>query len=423
MDRPSGEPGSSAARAFYFITGLYTLSASFIWSVNTLFLLKAGLDLFGVFLANAVFTAAMCLFEIPTGVFADTRGRKFSFLMCTVFLFIGTLGYASASWFGGGLAAFCLMSVVLGLGFTFYSGAVEAWVVDELKVEGYEGSLDRVFSRGGMISAASMVLGSLLGGILGQVSLSLPYVLRSAALFVLFLFALGFMKERGFVPVRGEAGSFWPRAREIASASVVYGWRVKGVRYLLLEGLSRSSFGIWGFYASQPYLLAKLGDMKAVWIAGVMTAGLALSTMAGNSLVGFARRLGGKRTSLLMAAAAISAAACLALSLAGSFVAAFAAIVIMTLFQGLFAPVRQAFINGLIPSAQRATVLSFDSLLGDGGAIVGQTGLGWLSRGLGLGAGYAGGSILLAGALPFLLLLRRLGSPADAEEGGSPKGE
>ncbi|HET7839395.1 MAG TPA: MFS transporter, partial [Rectinemataceae bacterium] len=389
------------------------LSASFIWSVNTLFLLKAGLDLFGVFLANAVFTAAMCLFEIPTGVFADTRGRKFSFLMCTVFLFVGTLGYASASWFGGGLLAFCLMSVVLGLGFTFYSGAVEAWVVDELKVEGYQGSLDKLFSRGGMIPAASMVLGSVLGGVLGQVNLSLPYVCRSAALFILFFFALGFMRERGFTPVRGGAQGFWSRAKGIATASAQYGWKVRGVRYLLLEGLSRSSFGIWGFYASQPYLLGKLGDMKAVWLAGAMTAALALSTMAGNSLVGLARRLGGRRTSLLMAAAAISALACLGLSFAGSFVAAFAAILLMTLFQGLFTPVRQAFLNELIPSSQRATVLSFDSLVGDGGAIVGQTGLGWVSKGYGLGAGYLGGSILLAGALPFLLLLRRLGSPAD----------
>jgi MFS family permease len=413
MSTSERKPGSAAARAYYFISGLYTLSASFIWSVNTLFLLKAGLDLFGVFITNAVFTAAMCLFEIPTGVFADTRGRKFSFLMCTIFLFLGTLGYAAASWLGGGLLAFCLASVVLGMGFTFYSGAVEAWVVDELKVEGYAGNLDAVFSRGGAISAASMVLGSLLGGFLGQLNLGLPYILRSAALLVLLFFALGFMREKGFTPIQGKEGRFWTRAKGIAAASATYGWKVKGVRYFILEGLARSTFGIWGFYAMQPYLLAKLGDMKAVWVAGLLTAAAALATMAGNSLVGRARGFFKKRTSLLVVAAAAAAASCLLLSFAGSFPAGIAAFLLMSIFQGLFAPVRQAYLNELIPSSQRATVLSFDSLMGESGAIVGQTGLGALSKGYGLGAGYAAGALLLAGSLPFLVLLRRLGQDED----------
>ena len=58
------------------IAGLYTLSASLIWGVNTLFLLEAGLDILGVFIANATFTASMALFEIPTGIVADTVGRR-----------------------------------------------------------------------------------------------------------------------------------------------------------------------------------------------------------------------------------------------------------------------------------------------------------------------------------------------------------
>jgi MFS family permease len=135
--------------------------------------------------------------------------------------------------------------------------------------------------------------------------------------------------------------------------------------------------------------------------------------MLGSSLVGFARSFGGKRTSHLLAAAAASAAACALVSVAGSFAAAMAALVLMTFFQGLFTPVRQAFLNDLIPSPQRATVLSFDSLMGDGGAIVGQTGLGWLSRGFGLGSGYLAGSVLLAAALPFIYVLKRLKEPAD----------
>ena len=56
-------------RSYFVIAGLYTLAAALIWGVNTLFLLAAGLDIFGVFIANAAFTACMVVFEIPTGVF------------------------------------------------------------------------------------------------------------------------------------------------------------------------------------------------------------------------------------------------------------------------------------------------------------------------------------------------------------------
>ena len=66
--------------SYYIISSLYTFSASFIWGINTLFLLNSGLDILGVFIVNALFAAGMTLFEIPTGVFADTKGRRYSFL-------------------------------------------------------------------------------------------------------------------------------------------------------------------------------------------------------------------------------------------------------------------------------------------------------------------------------------------------------
>ena len=72
---------SRVIRSYLVISGIFTLSASLIWGINTLFLLDAGLTIFEVFVANAAFTAAMALFEIPTGVVADTRGRRASFLL------------------------------------------------------------------------------------------------------------------------------------------------------------------------------------------------------------------------------------------------------------------------------------------------------------------------------------------------------
>jgi len=126
---------------------LHTLAASLIWGINTLFLLDAGLSNAQAFAANAFFTAGLVLFEVPTGIVADTRGRRFSYLVGTVTLTIATVFYlvmwraAAAFW------AWALASLFLGLGFTFFSGAVEAWLVDALKATGFSGSLDSVFRK------------------------------------------------------------------------------------------------------------------------------------------------------------------------------------------------------------------------------------------------------------------------------------
>jgi hypothetical protein len=84
-------------RSYLVISGLFTMSASLIWGINTLFLLDAGLTIFEVFVANAVFTAAMALFEVPTGVVADTRGRRISFLLSEATLAVGTVAYVGVA--------------------------------------------------------------------------------------------------------------------------------------------------------------------------------------------------------------------------------------------------------------------------------------------------------------------------------------
>src|SRR5215207_6158368 len=70
-----------------------TLAASLIWGINTIFLLDAGLSNTEAFAANAFFTAGMVIFEVPTGVVADTVGRRTSYLLGTVTLAVSTLIY------------------------------------------------------------------------------------------------------------------------------------------------------------------------------------------------------------------------------------------------------------------------------------------------------------------------------------------
>src|SRR5947209_3797966 len=145
-----------------------TLAASFIWGINTLFLLDAGLTNFEAFAANAFFTAGMVLFEIPTGVVADTVGRKASYLLGTVTLAVTTALYWLLWVWHAPFAAWAVVSVLLGLGFTFFSGAVDAWLVDALAATGYDGSLEAVFGRGLVVTGVATFVGSVAGGAIAQ---------------------------------------------------------------------------------------------------------------------------------------------------------------------------------------------------------------------------------------------------------------
>ena len=398
--------------SYLLISGLYTLAASLIWGVNTLFLLGAGLNIFQVFIANSIYTASMVLFEIPTGVMADTRGRRASFLASVAILAAGTLGYVEAASMGGGLLLFGLMSVVLGLGFTFYSGAVEAWLVDALRATGYSGQLDRVFARGAIISGGAMLLGTLSGGLLGQANLSEPFLARSGLLAVLFIVAMISMHDIGFTPRKLAFSQLPEEMKRVAKESVQYGWRERPVRLLIGTSFIQNIFLAWGFYAWQPYFLKLLGK-NVTWVAGVIAALISLATIFGNSIVEWLARYCRKRTTLLLWAIGIQAIAAIGVGLAHSFWLAVSLYLIVMAATGVFQPVKQAYLHQVIPTARRATVVSFDSLVGSGGSVAGQAGLGYLSEVQSIGTGYVTGGLAILLALPVLAMLRRLEQPAD----------
>ncbi len=407
-------------RSYLAIAGLYTLSASLVWGINTLFLLDAGLDIFGVFVANAAFTGGMVLFEIPTGVLADTRGRRASFLLSLVVVTIGTLGYVAAAARGDGLLVFVLVSIFIGLGYTFYSGAVEAWLVDALNATGFEGTLDRVFARGSMVTGAAMLVGTVGGGLLASIDLAVPFLIRAGLLLIVFGIAWVTMHDIGFEPRAFRLSRLPAEMTRVAQVSLTYGWRDRSVRLLMFVSFIQYGFLVWAFYAWQPYFLELLGQ-DAVWVAGVVAALISLSTIAGNALVEWFTRYCGKRTTLLLWAAAAFTLASVGVGLVGSFWPAVALLLVATGSIGVTGPVKQAYLHQLIPTEQRASVVSFDSMFGSGGSVLGQTGLGFLSRTRSIADGYLAGGLVTVLALPVLFLLRRRGGRADIIVGTAGK--
>lgn len=223
------DPAVRVQRTYLVLTLFTTLAASFIWGINTLFLLDAGLDNTQAFAANAFFTVGQVLFEVPTGVIADTRGRRFSFLLGTMVLMLATLLYLVMWELHAGLPGWAVASILLGLGFTFFSGATEAWLVDALAATGYRGTLETIFARAQIVTGVAMLTGSVAGGLVAQFAgLGVPYVLRAALLGVTFLIAFAFMHDIGFKPTRG--ASVAAEVRAVLRGSVDGGLRNPPVR-------------------------------------------------------------------------------------------------------------------------------------------------------------------------------------------------
>jgi len=394
-----------------------TLATSFIWGINTIFLLDAGLSNLEAFAANAFFTAGMVIFEVPTGIVADTIGRRTSYLLGTLTLSGASLLYVMLWQIEGPFWAWAAVSLALGLGFTFFSGAVEAWLVDALTATGFTGELEAVFGRGQVVTGVGMLTGSVAGGFIAQqASLGVPFVLRGAILIVMFAFAFKVMHDIGFTPDKGSR----PLAemRKIASNSIEYGWRVPAVKWLMLEALFTGGVGIYGFYALQPYLLELYGDPEAYQIAGLAAAIVAGAQILGGVAAPRIRRLFHRRTSALIATAGLSVAALGLIGVVKSFWPVIGLIVAWGLFFAASMPIRQTYLNGMIPSRQRATILSFDSMMASSGGVWTQPVLGRAADVWGYPSSYLIAAGISAVGLPFLALSRRQNAPADTVEVG-----
>ncbi len=404
-------------RTYLILTALQTLAASLIWGINTLFLLDAGLSLTEAFVANAAFTAGMVLFEIPTGVVADTFGRRVSFILGAATLLVTTAAYLGLWYVDAGIGWWILVSALIGLGFTFFSGATEAWLVDALHATGYDGGIEKVFGRGQTVTGAATLVGTIGGGFLGQISLGLPYIARSVLLLVVIAAAMMWMRDIGYEPVRGVnvAG----QVKGLLKSSVEHGLRNPPIRLFMFGAPFATGIAIWVFYAFQPYLLELFGDPDATYLAGIAAAVFAIAQMVGGSAVGLVRRVFETRTAVIITEIVLAGIALVGVGLAQMLeipIGFWVAIVLLTvtaLVWALSGPMQQAYMNDCIPSEQRATVLSFASLMGSAGGVVAQPALGRVADVYSLGTGYIVAGVVYMLRLPFIIGVRRLGLSAD----------
>lgn len=404
-------------RTYLVLTLLQTLAASLIWGINTLFLLDAGLSLTEAFVANAAYTAGMVLFEVPTGVIADTFGRRVSFILGAATLLVTTAAYLGLWYVEAGIWWWILVSALIGLGFTFFSGATEAWLVDALTATGYQGGIETVFGKGQTVTGGAMLVGTIAGGFMGQVNLGLPYVARSVLLLAVIAAAWLWMHDLGYEPTKGVAVG--QQVRGILHESIEHGFRNPPIKMFMFGAPFAAGIGIWAFYAFQPYLLELFGNPDATFLAGIAAAVFATAQMVGGASVKWVRRRVRSRTGVITTEVVVGSLALVGVGLAEVLdvpIGFWVAIVLLTLtalLSAMSGPMQQAYMNDCIPSKQRATVLSFVSLMGSAGGVVAQPALGRVADVYSLGTGYVVAGVLYAVRLPFVLAVRRMRLPAD----------
>jgi MFS family permease len=202
---------------------------------------------------------------------------------------------------------------------------------------------------------------------------------------------------------------------KIVHSSVEHGLKVPAVRAIMLAGMFTGGIEIYVYYALQPHLLNLWGNQTAYGIAGLAAAVIAGAQMVGGLLTPRIRRAFLRRTSALLVLAALGVAMLALIGLTDNFWVVLVLITLWELMSYAGLPIREAYLNDMIPSQQRATILSFDSLINNAGGIVAQPVLGKSADIWGYRVSFllsAAGSAL---ALPFLARARQLNTPADLD--------
>jgi MFS family permease len=252
--------------------------------------------------------------------------------------------------------------------------------------------------------------------VIAQVTtLGVPFLLRVGVLLLTFAVAYRLMVDLGFTPERRE--SPLRATRTVFVTSLDHGLKNPPVRWVMLAAPFTSGVGFYAFYAAQPFLLELWGDSEAYAIAGLAAAVVAAAQIAGGYLAPHIRGLFHRRTSALILGTIASTLTLALLGVADWFWVALGLLVIWGLIFAAEMPIRQAYLNGMIPSQQRATVLSFDSLMGSAGGVVIQPALGRSADAYSYATSYVVGAAFQIVAVPFLLLSRRERSPSDAMVG------
>jgi DHA3 family tetracycline resistance protein-like MFS transporter len=379
---------------------------------------EVGLNPLELVLLGTVFEATIFLFEIPTGVIADTYSRRAS-----VILGLGLEGVAAiAIGLTESYSALLAAAMVWGVAATCLSGAYEAWITDEVGVE----RVGRVFLRNAQFGYAGAIVGALLGVAVATLDLGAALVVGGAITLATALACVVVMPEHGFVrkPAAERLGAW----RDIKTTAVAGGRLIRAEHLLLVivaitffigaasEGLDR----LWEAHLIRDVGLPELAGLDPViWFGLINASGLLAGIVITSLLVPrFEHADNAALARALMILTAVVSASVVLFGVATGFALALVAYMVARLARRITEPLYLTWLNRNIDdSSVRATVTSMVNQSGAVGEIAGGPGVGAVGTLVSIRAALVVAGVALSPAVAlYARALRHGGKEPELEE-------
>ena len=394
MRRPSAHRtwiAYKAVEAFAFAVG---------WTVAPVFFVQ-DLDFspLALVLTGTALEVAYFAFEIPTGIVADTYGRRISIIAGVAGLGIGFV----ATGLAGGVWLVLVAAAFMGFAWTFKSGADEAWITDEVGVD----QAGRSFHAGAQATRVGTLLGIGAAVGLAVIDLRLPIVAGGVVMLALAIALVIVMRETAFVSARAESVSV--PASMLGTAKQGGGLIRRNPLMLLIVGiafvLGASDEGfdrLWEAHFLVDIGVPGFAGLDSVLWFGVLAAGATLlAIIVAQPLSRRLKALGPSgMAKTLLVSDTLRIVALLVFAFASSFAMALAAFWAARIVRSLAAPVYSTWLNANVEDSRvRATVLSMTNVFGSAGEWGGGPALGVVGNVFGIRAALAGSALVLSPAL------------------------
>ncbi len=389
---------------YLLMVGASTFFFSVAFTTSALYRFQmAGLDPLQLILLGTMLELSVFLFEIPTGVVADIYSRRLSVIIGFSLIGLGMLLEGSRQQF----ITILLAQGLWGIGYTFISGAQDAWLADELG----EKKLTDTYLRGAQISQVAALVGIIVNVALASIQLNLPLFVGSAGHIALAAFLLLFMPETGFVPAPQHERHTWQKMgvtlREGMNVIRNRPLLVTIVGIALVYGLySEAVDRLWEAHLLDNFQLPAIDNLaNVVWFgfinAGVMIVALVTTEYVRRRSSEFEHQ---RMVKVLFLLSAAIAGGLMVFGIAQGFAVALFSYSMVAVVRKTLQPLYSAWINRGIPKNVRATVLSTYGQMDAAGQIIGGPLVGIAANRFGLRA-----AIVLAGVLltPVLVLYSR----------------
>lgn len=388
-----------AGASSFFFTLVFTVSA--VYRVT-----MVGLDPLQLVLVGTVLESAVFLGEIPTGIVADVYSRRLSviigiFLIGVAFIIEGAIPL---------FVTVLLSQVLWGIGFTFTSGAKEAWIADEIG----EGEVSRVYLRGAQWSQIGALLGTFFSVALASIQVNVPIVVGGGLFVGLGLFLLFAMPERGFQPRSTTERNFWQAMHDTLQGAIQM-IRLRPVLLTILliggiYGMSSEGFDrLWAAHLLENFTLPDLGIFQPIVWFGIINAVAMLLSIGAvematrrfdtSSHLAAAWTLSGINLGLLVSV--------MLFGLTRNFLLALTTYWSTYLLRAINDPMYTAWVNQGLDTRVRATVISASSQANALGQILGGPVLGAIGRGISLSAALVSSGLVLAPVMVLYMFAMR----------------